>query len=267
MVVAVDRPRELEDLAALDGKLEAAREHALVRLVAHPRSCRCCVPDGRGDGRKLCPVDLAEGQLGQPFCELDVARNHERSEGPDAPVVQLARGELAVGFPHDDDLDILFSGCVLDADRDGERDARRSVQDAFELPCRDVLALAADPVLAAVEEVQEAVSVEESEVAGVEPEVPPASDRLLGVALVSLEDDAGTPGTGDDLADRPARDRPVVLVQDVYLEVRALEAVRSRFEPRPQRQRQRFRLRHAEAIDDRQPVSLLERVVEVAERP
>ena len=204
---------------------------------------------------------------GSAFCELDVARNHEGREGLDTPVVQLARGELGVGFPHDDDLDILFSRCVLDADRDGERDARRGVQDALELPRRDVLALAADPVLAAVEEVQEAVRVEESEVAGVEPEIPPAANRLLGVPLVPLEDDAGAPRTGDDLADRPARDRPVLLVQHVYLEVGALQAVRARFEPRPQRQRERLRLGHAEAIDDRQPVSLLERMVKIAEGP
>ena len=90
---------------------------------------------------------------------------------------------------------------------------------ALHLEAGDVLASSPQVVLLAVDEGEEAVVVEATEVAGVEPQVAQHPQRLLGPAPVSGEHQVRARRPAHDLADLPRRHLDVVVVDEADVEV------------------------------------------------
>ena len=82
----------------------------------------------------------------------------------------------------------------------------------------EILAAAPDDVLLPVDEVVVSIRVAGDVVTGVEPEVAPSFDGLVGLADVAREHREGVAGSHDELAPLAVRDGPVVVVHDPGLD-------------------------------------------------
>ena len=94
----------------------------------------------------------------------------------------------------------------------GRRDLGMAQQDLLDLEGGDVLAAPADRVLQPVDELEIAVGLANDAVAGMEPQVPPGLDRLLGRAEIARREGEGRLGAQHQLARRAVRDLVVLAV-------------------------------------------------------
>src|SRR5262249_45698562 len=100
-----------------------------------------------------------------------------------APADQVERVEPCPGDGLDEDLDVLVPDVRRNADRRARFHFRVPPDDLLDLPRRDVLAAAAQPVAAAPGKVEEAIGIARAEITRVEPSVA----QRLGGALVVLQ--------------------------------------------------------------------------------
>src|SRR5262249_40363483 len=116
--------------------------------------------------------------------------------------------------------DVLFTHLARDANHGRLLDARMRVDDALDLPGRDVLAAAAQRVLLAAAIVKVTVLVGVAEVAGVDAAVAQDLRGPRRVTKIFQHRDAGFTRPHDDLADFARRERPALVVGDPALELR-----------------------------------------------
>ena len=148
---------------------------------------------------------------------------------------------------------------------------RRVLEDGLlDLVGADVLAAPAERVLVAVDEVEPAVLVAAQRVAGVEPEVPPGLDGLLGHVVVAVAARPRVDRPHDELADLADRDLAVGLGVD-QPDVEPLRVLQSGCARGPRhavgRHDRRAGLGEAERVEERlDAVPLLELVDDRARR-
>src|SRR5438034_85926 len=128
------------------------------------------------------------------------------------------RADRVAGYRNDRGHDFVL--CKLRACRiDGHHlDVGVTEEDLFDLMRRDILAAAADRILEAVHKAEVAVLVTDDPVAGVEPEVSPGLDSLLGHSEITGRKCERLVGAEHELAGLAGGDFDVVGIDDARLE-------------------------------------------------
>src|SRR5262245_20279759 len=172
-----------------------------------------------------------------------------------APKDQIERVEARAEDRFDDDPDVLVSDIRRNTDRRARLDLRVHRDDLLDLPRRDVLPTTAEPVPSAAGEVEKAVGVTRTEVAGMEPAVAQRLGRSLVVLQVALHEEPGLSLACEDLP----------RLVDLHLEVRHRPPDRADAAFTVDRGEARG-LRHAVRLADAHAEAPLERFPEVRRR-